>query len=190
MKLENTHRKELLLYHWVRIIRELYPHIRTENPYQAELEALTEYLNLDQKLLFNDVLHSITLINAHSRRNETKQLISTHADFMNALQMVTPIESQLTIQSIEAHEKLSSIFKENPFTYLDACTRLRVSKTSFRRIMKPLILRGLLTKLSETREKKALFQIQTIKVDHQEPELDPFETMQGDWKDFQGFVEF
>lgn len=187
---ENTYRKELLLHHWVRTIKELYPTTRTENPYQSELESVSDYLTLDEKLLFHDVLHSITLINAHSRQNEQKQLISTHADFMNALQMVTPKDSQLTIKALEAHEKLQQVFKTEPFTYLEACQKLRISKTTFRRLLKPLMLRGLISRQGQTAHQKALFQIRAIEVTQEAAALNSFETMQGEWKDFEGFVEF
>lgn len=190
MKPENTYRQENLLHHWVRIIQELYPNTRTENPFQKELNSFSEILTLEEKLLFHDVLHCITLINAHSRQSSTKQLISTQTDFMNALQMVLPEGSKLTLKAIEIHKQLTTLFKDQPFSYLDACTRLRISKSTLKRIMKPLLIRGLIIKQNETKEKKTLFQAIKIDVTHEEPQLNPFETMQGDWKDFVGFIEF
>ena len=190
MEPENSDRSKILLYHWVRIIKRFSPHKRTENPYWQETQTLSEHLSLEDKLLFHDLLHSITLINAQSRQNDQKQLISTQADFINALQLIQPQTQRSNLKTLNTHEKLRSIFQEKAFTYLDACTRLRTSKSTIKRTFKSLLVQGLLIKLDRTQEKKTLFQAIPIKQVIQEPIQSMFETMQGDWKDFIGFVEF
>ena len=187
--------KQLLLYHWVRIAKELYPNSRTENPDQKEFEALSRHLTLDEKLLFHDILNSITVINGHSRLNDNKQLISTHADFMNAMQLIMPVELRLTQKGINAYTKLQSIFKNKTFDYVQAGSRLKVSIKTVFRMFKPLVAHGLIHQLPTKPNEKALFQITEIEsttfdsTAHSTNE-NIFETMQGEWKDFVGFVEF
>lgn len=190
MHSENSNQSKILLYHWVRIIKELFPHKKTENPYTKETQTLSQHLSLDDKLLFHDLLHSITLINAQSRQNEANQLISSQSDFINALQLVLPKTQQPSLKALNTHEKLRAIYQDKPFTYLDACTKLKVSKSTIKRAFKALMAQGLITRLNQTKAKKAQFQAIPIKQDIQEPTLNIFEQMQGDWKDFIGFVEF
>ena len=73
MESENSNRSKILLYHWVGIIKELYPNKKTQNPYSTDLS----HLEVTDQLLLKDVLHCITLINGSSRVNERQELIST-----------------------------------------------------------------------------------------------------------------
>ncbi|MCP4456945.1 MAG: hypothetical protein GY816_02795, partial [Cytophagales bacterium] len=143
------------------------------------------FLNPGDQLLFHDLLQAITQLNAHSRTNETGQLIATESDMLNALQLLQPID----IKSVQTHERLLHYFKNQPFTCLDAQVRLRISETTLKRRFKTLLARKMLTKLQEKSMFKHLFRVNPF---HQLPpiiEESTFETMQGEWKDFVGFVE-
>jgi hypothetical protein len=182
--------KQLLLHHLIQIVQELHPNTRTQNPYQTA--TIADYLDLQGQLLFRKVLHCITVINGHSRTNDTREIISTRSDYINALQLVLPAEMKLDVKSLNAHAKLRTHFVDNPFTQLEACCLLRISKTGFRRRLQPLLLQSLIIKQKEKREQKALFRaIEPDLIDEkQNPTQSLFEMMQGEWKDYIGFVEF
>ncbi|MFY0602268.1 MAG: hypothetical protein JXR03_21525 [Cyclobacteriaceae bacterium] len=188
MTTDHQTEKQLLLYRLTRIIKALYPHKQTQNPYKPEHLELTKYLDLETQLLFVDVLHSLTLLNNHSRMNTEGQLISTQIDYLNALQLVLPKELQLTAKTLEIHTELSNIFKQNPFTYVSACSILKLSHSTMKRLTRPLLIHGLLRKHLEKGGKKTLLQVVET---NQEPDTshDLFAEGQGDWAGFQGFVE-
>ena len=45
-------------------------------------------------------------------------------------------------------------FKNLPFTYLEAMVKLRITKSTLKRRLKPLLIRKLVVKLEETETKK------------------------------------
>ncbi|MCP4459309.1 MAG: hypothetical protein GY816_15010 [Cytophagales bacterium] len=175
----------LILYQLIRLIKEISPKKQVQNPYADQIENLS-FLNLGDQLLFHDLLQAITQLNAHSRTNEAGQLIATESDMLNALQLLQPID----IKSVQTHERLLHYFKDQPFTYLDAQVRLRMSEGTLRRRFRTLLARKMLTKLPEKSMFRQLFKVNPF---HQLPSVideSTFETMQGEWKDFVGFVEF
>ena len=174
----------LILYQLIRLIQEISPKKKVQNPYTDQIENLN-FLNPEDHLLFHDLLQAITQLNAHSRTNEAGQLIATESDMLNALQLLQPID----IKSVQTHEQLLHHFKDKPFTCLDAQVRLRMTETTLKRRFKTLLARKMLTKLPEKSMFKHLFLVNPF---HQLPpitEESTFETMQGEWKDFVGFVE-
>jgi DNA-binding MarR family transcriptional regulator len=182
--------RKLLLYRLTTIIKALFPHQNTYNPHQEQQEV-TKYLDQEEQLLFNELVHSITLLNGFSRINNQNQIISTKTDLVNALQLTLPKELQLTQKNLNIHSKLSEIFDSSTFDYVSAGSRLKTSKTTLKRQFRPLIAHGLIKQLPSKESSRALFQI--IKIT-EKTELNTsqeiFEIMQGDWKDFIGFVEF
>jgi len=183
--------KRLLLHRLNTIIKALFPNHHTKNPYQIEQIETIKNLDLEDKILLKELVHSITLLNGFSRINNENQITSTRTDLVNALQLTLPKELQLTQKNLEIHSKLSAIFKEQPFDYVSAGSRLKTSKTTLKRQFRPLIAHGLIKQLPSKESSRALFQI--IKIT-EKTELNTsqeiFETMQGEWKDFIGFVEF
>jgi len=187
--MQNTSQKRLFLYQWNRLVEEICPNKATQNPFYSELEKL-DFLTIEEQLLIKDTLHSLTLINSNSRTNEEGILISTQSDFLNALHLVIPNDLRLDEKAIDVHLQLLKEFKNQPFTYLEAMVKLRITKSTLKRRLKPLLIRKLIVKLKETETKKAEFVARELPKNSIESQESIFETMLGEWKDFVGFVEF
>jgi hypothetical protein len=187
---ENPENKELLLYQWVRVVREIFPRTRTENPYQNELKALSQKLELTETMLLEDLIHTITLTNKNSRENDQGELITTREDLLNAVQLITPKSKRMTPKSVEILERLKAVFKDEPFTWLQATIVLKTSESSIKRNLAPLLANGHIIKLAEKRRKKKLLQIAQPEELLQDPkEENMFLEAMGDWTEFQGFVD-
>lgn len=176
----------LLLHEWVQIVTALNPHQRTQNPYQETLTQLTAHLTIKEQLLHQSLVHSITLMNKHGRTNEKGELISTESDNLNALELLLPAEQQLTTKTLGIHSQLRKTFKDTPFTYVEACSRLKLSHSTVKRLLRPLLLYGLIEKGRSSDSTKTILRA-IDKTTSQSQEL--FEEMQGEWVDFRGFVE-
>ena len=187
--MQNQDKKRLFLYQLIRLVKEICPNKITQNPFESELRKL-DFLTIEEQLLIKDTLHSLTLINSNSRINEEGILISTQSDFLNALHLVIPNDLRLDIKVGEFHHQLLKEFKNQPFTYLEAMVKLRITKSTLKRRLKPLLIRNMVIKLEETETKKAEFIAQELPKTTIEPKESTFETMLGEWKDFVGFVEF
>jgi len=181
--------KRNYLYQWIRLVKEICPNRITQNPFKEELQKLN-FLTIEEQLLIKDTLHSLTLINLNSRTNEEGVLISTQSDFLNALHLVIPNDLRLDIRVGKFHHKLLQEFKQRPFTYLEAMVKLRITKSTLKRRLKPLLIRKLVIKRAETETKKAEFVAQELAQIQTETNESIFDTMQDEWKDFVGFVEF
>ena len=187
--MQNTNQKRLFLYQWIRLVKEICPNRITQNPFEVELEKL-DFLTIEEHFLIKDTLHSLTLINSNSRTNEEGVLISTQSDFLNALHLVIPNDLRMDIKVGKFHHQLLKEFKNHPFTYLEAMVKLRITKSTLKRRLKPLLIRKLIIKLEETETKKAEFVARELPKNPIESTESTFETMLGEWKDFVGFVEF
>lgn len=187
--MKESDQKRLILYQWIRLVKEICPNKATQNPFDSELEKL-DFLTIEEQLLVKNTLHSLTLINSNSRTNEEGMLISTQSDFMNALHLVIPKDLKLDIRVGEFHHQLLQEFKQRPFTYLEAMVKLRITKSTLKRRLKPLLIRKLVIKLEETETKKAEFVVKELIQNQSESNESIFDTMQDEWKDFVGFVEF
>jgi hypothetical protein len=177
---------ETLLYHLARIVRELHPNQLSHNPY--DIGMIKHSMSVEDQLLFKDLLHAITLLNAPSRNTRKEAIISSPSDFINAMQLVIPKELLIDIKCINAHQKLLDSFGKNPFSYVDGARCLKMSRPSFIRRLRPLLLQGMIIKLEERKENKTYFQVIDAYPNNDAQEL--FEEMQGEWKDFLGFIEF
>ncbi|MEM6643569.1 MAG: hypothetical protein AAF616_11370 [Bacteroidota bacterium] len=187
--MQNTNQKRLFLYQWIRLVKEICPNRTTQNPFESELEKL-DFLTIEEHFFIKDTLHSLTLINSNSRTNEEGVLISTQSDFLNALHLVIPNDLRLDEKAIDVHLQLLKEFKNQPFTYLEAMVKLRITKSTLKRRLKPLLIRKLVIKPEETETKKAEFVARELPNNPTEPTESSFEIMLGEWKDFLGFVEF
>lgn len=171
------------------MVKEICPSKTTQNPFETELKKL-DFLTIEEHLLIKDTLHSLALINSNSRTNEEGVLISTRSDFLNALHLVIPNDLRLNEKVPDFHSQLLQEFKSQPFTYLEAMVKLRITKSTLKRRLKPLLIRKLVIKLEETDTKKAEFVTNELPKNSSEFKESTFETMLGEWKDFVGFIEF
>lgn len=185
----STEEKRLLLYRLTRIIKTLYPTKRTQNPFDRQRQEITQHLDPEDMILLTDLLHCLTILNGNSRMNEAGELISTQTDWLNAVQLILPQELQLTPKILNAWEQLKEVIGKRPFDNVEACSRLKLSQQTFKRYKKPLLLHGLIIQHKTKGNARALFQIVNINpAPNTSQQL--FEDMQGEWKDFVGFVEF
>jgi len=179
--------RRLLLYRIVRLIKELYPNTSTQNPYQEHQAQILAYLDTEEQLLFSDLLHTITLLNGQGRLNDHNEMISSREDLLTTFQLILPKELQLTPKILEAHEQLLKVYQSNPFTYIEACARLRTSKSTLKRLLKPLLLYGLIIKQKDDNSTRTQFQAIAI---HQKTTPTIFDEAHEEWEDYKGFVEF
>lgn len=185
----STEEKRLLLYRLTRIIKALYPTKKTQNPFDQQQQEITRHLDLEDMILLTDLLHCLTILSGNSRINEAGELISTQTDWLNAVQLILPQELQLTPKILNAWEQLKEAIGERPFDNVEACSRLKLSQQTFKRYKKPLLLHGLIIQKKTKGNARSLFQIVNINpVPNTSQQL--FEDMQGEWKDFLGFIEF
>lgn len=184
-----TEEKRLLLYRLTRIIKALYPTKKTQNPFNQQKQEITQHLDPEDTILLSDLLHCLTLLNGNSRINEKGELISTQTDWLNAVQLILPEELKLTPKILNAWERLKEAIGERPFDNVEACSRLKLSQQTFKRYKKPLLLHGLIIQQRTKGKARALFQIVNINpVPNTSQQI--FEDMQGEWKNFVGFMEF
>ena len=183
--------RALLLYEWVRIVKELNPNKRTENPFSEELEQMAAQLQISERLLLKDLVHYITLMNRDSRTNDKSELISSHGDLLNALRLILLITKRIGIREAEALETLKAWFGEESFTYYDASLRLRCSHTTVKRYLQRLLAHGLIENLPERKSHRTLLRIrdQQPLIEQREPELSMFDQAHEEWADFEGFTE-
>lgn len=183
-----TEEKRLLLYRLTRIIKSLHPTKRTQNPFRTEKSMIIEHLDAEEMILFEDLVHGLTLLNGNARMNQAGELISTQTDWLNALQLILPPELKLTPKIIKAWEQLA-VFGDRSFDYIEASSRLKISQKTLQRYLKPLMLHGLVIQHRTRINARAKFQRVNA---NPKPDTSQqlFEDMHGEWKDFVGFVEF
>ncbi|MEL7147071.1 MAG: hypothetical protein AAFO69_11930 [Bacteroidota bacterium] len=179
----------LMLYRLNRLVKALCPHVTTKNPYQSRQTVVKELLDEEEQLLFNDVLHSITLLNSYSRLTGNRQLNSTESDYLNALQLMLPNEMKLNERVLDCYQLMQDRFGERAFNYLEVRSLLSISQSSLRRLLQPLLLHGLVQKERPGNSGKAQLYVKT-KVFEVSECKELFEEAQGDWKDFHGYIEF
>ncbi|MFY0602077.1 MAG: hypothetical protein JXR03_20550 [Cyclobacteriaceae bacterium] len=184
---QEIERKLLLLHEWTQIIQSLYPHKSTQNPYQNHLTQLTEHLTIKEQLLHQSLVHSITLMNKHSRMNERGELISTESDNLNALYLLLPPEAQLTPKNLTIYSTLKATYQDQPFTYVEASSRLKLSHSTVKRLLRPLLLYGMIEKARSQDSTKTQLRVIDTTQDQSE---EFFAEAQGEWKEFRGFVAF
>ncbi len=146
-------------------------------------------MSVSTYIQLHEVIHSLTLLNSSSREKVNKRYQSTREDVVNGLSLVLPDQIKLSEKEIEVADQLESHFGEEPFTYLQACFKLRKAHSTMKRLLMPLkayrIIRDIPRASNERREmvvtkirSKALLEKESI-----------FEEMMKDWEDFQGFTD-
>ena len=187
---EKTEYRNLLLNELIRITQALCPNKSVENPFKPETQAISRRLEIQESLLLEDLLQSITLLNQSNRKNGSGKLISTETDFVNALELIMPQGEQLRTKQIEIIETLGDKFGSQGFTYQEAGLILRKSISTLKRYFAPLIAHKLLEPTQEYKDKKRLFRLlEPEERTEKQQEESMHEIAMGDWKDFVGFVE-
>ena len=178
--------RKLLLYRLSRLVRALYPTAVTQNPYRDHSPTAYYSLDAEDQLLFEDLLHSITVLNGYGRLTGSHELVSTRSDFLSALQLVLPRELQLTPRMMDVHEQLQSVYGDQPFTYMEACSRLKLSRTSLKRLLKPLLFHRLMVKY---KPQSGQVRLRVVATDRDYlPTI--FDQIHEPWRDYQSFTEF
>ncbi len=122
-----------LLYQLESIVKTLYPNHKTINPYDQYLEAYYNELEIEDVLLFKRLLKSLTIINHKERLLETSKYVSTYADVLTTMELLSRYRINDVV--LRAYVSLKSIFKENTFTKLQASRVLRKSVRSVERYL-------------------------------------------------------
>lgn len=177
--------KKLLLHRLVMIVENLFTGVHTQIP--SEISMLYGYLNSEDHLLYESLVRCITLLNRPSRMQEGDRLLSSQDDLLNALHLLLPRNEQLTPKILDSYDVLRSFYKESWFNYHQAASRLQVSERTVHRMIKVMLLYGLLERDTEAFNKRAKFR---VPVDPNDSALSMFSEANEDWEDFIGFVEF
>ncbi len=180
-------KKELLLYRWARLTAELHPLLKSSNPYLEEVDKIK--LDIHQELLLADVIHAITLINKEDRTVISGKIISAREDVINAIQLLLPASCRLTSLRLETLNKLEQTFGEEPFTYLQACQKLKMSHTSLKRHLLPLKMYRLVLDLEFNSEGKRKMKLVPRTVDALKEDSSIYNQMMEEWEGFQGFTD-
>ena len=130
---EKNYSKELL-YQLEGIVKTLYPNHKTINPYHEFLQVYYQELNIEDVLLFKRLLKSITLMNHKERTQQNRKYISSYGDVLTTIELL----SQHTINDVvlNSYVQLKDIFRDTPFTKLQASRVLRKSMRSVERYLK------------------------------------------------------
>ncbi len=178
---------ELLLYKWARLTSKLQPFLKSSNPYLEEVDKIK--LDIHQELLLADIIHAITLINKEDRTIMSGKIISAREDVINAIQLLLPASYRLTNSKLGTLNKLEQIFGEEPFTYLQACQKLKISHTSLKRHLQPLKMYRLVIDLEFNSQGKRKMKIIPRTVDALKEDSSIYNQMMEEWDDFQGFTD-
>jgi hypothetical protein len=129
----HTNYSKNLLYQLESIVKTLYPNHKTTNPYEAYLEVYYNELNIEDVLLFKRLLKSITVLNHKERVQSNKRYISSYGDVLTTIELL----SKHTISDIilSSYVQLKEVFRDHPFTKLQAARVLRKSLRSIDRYL-------------------------------------------------------
>jgi len=184
MNTQKTHTevKKELLYQLESIVKTLYPKEKTMNPYESYLAAYYEELNIEDVLLFKRLLKSVTLMNHKERVLEGKYYVSSYGDVLITIELISRHTINDTV--MRYFVQLKDVFRNHPFTVLQAQRVLRKSYTSVRRYLKIWNELKLIRKSSLVHGKKYMYEL-----DEKESVLDNFyEEAMDDFKENKGYV--
>jgi len=190
MKVIEKHR--LYLYEFVRLTKALYPNQVTSHVFKEELTKLAHIYTLSELFLIEDLIKAITLINQKDRTKEKQTVLSTLEDFNNAKEMMLPQEYKLSQNNLESLLKLKNRFGTKQFGYTDLCVIIQKSYSVAKILIKKLRANNYIIKhIHPTNSNDVSFSINYNSLQTEEPKRKEniFEIMQGDWKDFDGFIE-
>ena len=105
---------------------------------------------------------------------------------LRTLRLLLPKGLQLTEKHLKAHQKLYEVYDRELFTYLEACRCLKVGSSTLRRYLTVLVYHGLIRKHAP-RSKRVLLEV-LPEASRTTCEGGAFEEMQGEWKEYRGFV--
>lgn len=165
MKPEKTHTEtKKILYQLESIIKTLYPHHKTTNPYNAYLESYYAGLNIEDELLFKRLLKSITILNHKERPQDGKRYISSYGDVLTTIELV----SQYTINDklLNSYVQLKEVFLEGHFTKLQASRVLRKSMRHVERLLQLLHHLKLVEKTGIKQGQKHTYRLLGYQTDH------------------------
>ena len=176
------HRK-VLLYRLVQLVRELFPQVHTHCPYALDVKGIDP----EDHLLFKALVHTLTVLNRSSRQTPCQRIVSTRSEVLNALQLVVCPQHRLTAQVLESYDALVARFGTAAFTYVQAASALSVSRRTAIRRLRVLEVYTLVQQ-QDRKTGPTWWTLQPY------PQTDPpgtsiFEHMQGEWKDYVGFIE-
>ena len=154
---KKSYSKELL-YQLEGLIKTLYPNLKTRNPYEDFLQVYYQDLVIEDVLLFKRLLKSITLINHKERLQENRKYISSYGDVLTTIELL----SQYTINDVilNSYVQLKEVFRDQPFTKLQASRVLRKSMTTLGRYLKLWEHLQLVKKTAIKRGSKHTYQLQ------------------------------
>jgi len=191
MNPEKTHtaRKKILLYELQNIIKELYPNALTINPYQENTQDYLQQLPITEQLLFNNLLHTITVLNGRGRLKENTKIISSQTDILNTIDLLQNEALPINQNAIESYHKLYDRYGIKAFTLLEAQMVVRKSQTTTKRYFNALKKLQLIEK---TNSKQGLkHQYRLIKKTSQiiEEPQSIYDQVFEEWQDFNGWVD-
>jgi len=120
-----------LLYQLEGIVKQLYPTHKTVNPYKHYLESYYQDLAIEELLLFNRLLHSITVLNHKERIQEGIVYNSTYSDVLTTIELLSMHNINDVV--LKSYVLLKEIYSDHPFTQLQAMRVLRKSQTTIKR---------------------------------------------------------
>ena len=190
MKVIEQHR--LYLHEFVRLTNLLYPNQTTHHTFKVELVELAHIYSLSELLLIEDLIKAITLINQKDRAKNKHTILSTLEDFTNAKEMMLPQEYKLSQNNLESLLKLKNKFGREQFDYRELAIVIQKSHSVTKILVNKLKANNYLIKhVHPTNSNDVSFSINYDSLQFEEPkeEENIFEIMQGDWKNFDGFIE-
>jgi hypothetical protein len=186
MNPEKTHtaKNKNLLYQLESLIKLLYPNHKTTNPYRDYLQTYYEELVIEDVLLFKRLLKSITIINHKERPQENRRYISSYGDVLTTIELM----SQHTLNDVlmSSYVQLKDIFKEHPFTKLQASRVIRKSIRSVERSLELWQHLKLVKKSQVKQGNKHMYELLNYKNPQNETGI--YNEMMEEFNDYKGFT--
>ncbi len=190
---KNLSDPKIKLYRLVALVRELHPNQRSENPYQAQMQSYVHQMDVEEQILLHNLIHSLTLLNAPSRKKEKQVLYSTQNDNLNALELMKNPEEKLNLQALEMYQQLEQNFGYEPFTKEEALEKLSIKNRTFTYRAKSLKAHQMLSYIGIVQRsfgKTSLYQLLNnhLKFSQAKTE-DVWEEITEEYQEFKGFVD-
>jgi len=183
MNPENASAQKLFLHQWIAIAQQILPQRTTVNPYQKQFTHLTQNLELCDKLLLQNLVHTLTIINLDDRTCDNNKLHASITDNLTALRLLLP-DHKITQKHINTLHQLSLRFGQKPFSFLQAALVDNCSKSTIKRRVNTLLLHNMLTKLPYSGKGPVYFT-----VNNQNQQESAFDQAFEEFTDFTGYVD-
>lgn len=194
---EKNSKKKLLLYQLIQTTKALYPNKLVRNPYLEELKSLSRF-DLEEELLLQEIISSLTLLNRKSRESEKGELTSTREDLLNGLVLVYPIEKELKIEHINNLDKLNKAYGEEVFNLYDAGIVLGKSRRTMQRLFNVYVYHRLVEKATAEEKEypynkrvhfKLLPKAKILQPREEEEEENPFDVAHEEYEETRDYSE-